>query len=351
MSVLKFLLLPLAWVYRFVMALRNYLFDIGHFRSFQFDTVVISVGNLNVGGSGKTPMVEYLIRLLSPNYKLAVLSRGYGRKTSGYRLANDSDTALTLGDEPYQLYRKFAHLVVIAVGEERALAIPSILNDCPDVDVILLDDAFQHRTVVPDFSILLTDYTKPFFNDFVLPAGSLREHQSGAARASAVVVTKCPGQVILETETHVKTKIKQYTPAPVFFSGIRYLEPKSFADTTLTTNRMLLVTAIANSAPLRAFASSSFDVVKHLAYADHHRYSAAEVADIQTQATHHGAVILTTEKDQAKLIHGELKRVLKPEMWWCIPVETAFLNFGAEFDRMVTAAIDEKIKRIDRGEP
>lgn len=162
MSLLKVLLWPLAVLYNLATRLRNYLYDIGHKPSFSFQTVIISVGNLNVGGSGKTPMIEYLVRLLKDRYSVAILSRGYGRKTKGFRLATDADDATTLGDEPYQYYRKFGNEVMVAVGEERALAIPTLLNEPKEPQVILLDDAFQHRTVVPQFSILLTDASKPF---------------------------------------------------------------------------------------------------------------------------------------------------------------------------------------------
>jgi tetraacyldisaccharide 4'-kinase len=179
-------------VYDGITALRNTLYDRSYKPSTRFALPVISVGNLAVGGTGKTPMVEYLIRLLAPEFQLATLSRGYGRKTKGFRIAGAADTAATLGDEPYQLYKKFSPQVEVTVGEERAYAIPMILQERETIQAIILDDAFQHRSVTPGFSILLTEYGNPFFNDYVLPVGRLREAKSGADRADMVVVTKCP---------------------------------------------------------------------------------------------------------------------------------------------------------------
>src|SRR6478609_5114611 len=174
MSVLRFLLLPFALIYDWITRLRNHLYDIDYKHAIEFDRVVISVGNLNVGGSGKTPMIEYLIRLLTPHSTVATLSRGYGRKTRGFRMATTEDSAKTLGDEPFQFYLKFKDQISVTVGEERALAIPEMLMQTPEIDIILLDDAFQHRPVKPTYSILLTEYSRPFFTDFVLPMGTLR---------------------------------------------------------------------------------------------------------------------------------------------------------------------------------
>lgn len=346
MSVFKFLFLPLAWLYHLVTAIRNYLFDIGHFRSFQFDSVaVISVGNLNVGGSGKTPMIEYLIRLLAPHYSVAVLSRGYGRGTQGYRLAAAHDTARSIGDEPFQLYQKYNAVVKIAVGEERALAIPSLLNDCPEVQVILLDDAYQHRTVIPDFSILLTDFTKPFYYDFILPVGRLRESRSGAARADVVVVTKSPHPPEALQWKEVQHRVQSYTTQPVFFSVIDYQEPKPFQSGDFK-NSMVLVSGVANSKPLEDYVRSRFTLVRHFNFNDHHRYTQHDIEAIQNVAVQSHAIILTTEKDKAKLVAEDLEKVMKPEIWFEIPVQCAFLNRGSEFDTMVIESINKKLSTI-----
>src|SRR4051812_38727618 len=191
MKIVRLLLYPFAVLYNLVTRLRNHLYDIGHKPAFQFETPVITIGNLNVGGSGKTPMVEYLVELLKKDFKVATLSRGYRRETKGYRTATDSDTVRHIGDEPMQLFRKFGKDINVIVGEDRVFAIPNILHDFPETNVILLDDALQHRSVRARLSILVTEYSHPFYNDFVLPFGRLREARRGASRSDIVVVTKC----------------------------------------------------------------------------------------------------------------------------------------------------------------
>jgi tetraacyldisaccharide 4'-kinase len=192
MPVLRILLLPVAWLYEGITRLRNWLYDKGYKKSTSFPLPVISVGNLTVGGTGKTPHVEYLVRLLKDQRQLVTLSRGYGRQTKGFLIADEQANAATIGDEPMQFYQKFGHQIKVAVGEKRVPAIEQILRLYPKTEIILLDDAFQHRAVRPCFSILLSDYHRPFYTDFVLPAGRLRESRKGAGRADAVIFSKCP---------------------------------------------------------------------------------------------------------------------------------------------------------------
>lgn len=342
MPILKILLWPLTVLFNLVTKVRNYLYDIGHKPSFQFDTVVICVGNLNVGGSGKTPMIEYLVRLLGDKYSLAVLSRGYGRKTKGIRLANEQDDAFTLGDEPYQYYRKFGKTVEVCVGEERALAIPTILNERPETQVILLDDAFQHRTVVPQFSILLTEFSKPFYKDFLMPFGRLRESRSGAKRADAIIVTKCQ-PLILDEE--IVNKVKHYAgDKPIFFSGLEHKKAEAFVQGNVIGKKVILVSGIANSSKLEEFVSSSYQLTMHFKFGDHHPYSQSDIEKIEATAKAQGAEsILTTEKDMVKLISPKLKSHLNEKKWFYLPVETVFVNRGSEFDKMVLAIIESKI--------
>lgn len=346
MSFLKPLLLPFTWLYNFVTKGRNYLYDIGHKPSFKFDSVVISVGNLNVGGSGKTPMIEYLVRLLEEKYRLAILSRGYGRKTKGFRLASDQDDALTLGDEPYQYYRKFGERVKIAVGEERALAIPTILNETIAPEIILLDDAFQHRSVVPQFSILLTDYAKPFYQDFVLPFGRLRESRRGASRADVVVVTKCNEPISGVEEMTMKIK-KYIGEKPVFFSGLQHKDVVPFLKNNLIGKKIILVSGIANSSSLKKYASSNFELIEHVKFEDHHAYSTDEIKKIEEAAQAQGVdSILTTEKDMVKLISEKISQSLNQKIWFYLPIETAFINCGVEFDTMVLQMVESKLKEL-----
>ncbi len=343
MSILKVLLWPLAALYNLATRLRNYLYDIGHKPSFSFETVIISVGNLNVGGSGKTPMIEYLVRLLKDRYSVAILSRGYGRKTKGFRLATDMDDATTLGDEPFQYFRKFGREVMVAVGEERALAIPTLLNEPKEPQVILLDDAFQHRSVVPQFSILLTDANKPFYSDYVLPMGRLRESRTGARRADAIIITKCSPQQKLD-----EVEIKKYAgDKPVFFSGLRYMEPQPFADGHAITNRIILVTGIATSSYLQEHVSTNYQLVRHFQFGDHHEYTMADVIAIQDFAKANDSVsILTTEKDMVKLIAPHFRSRLLPSLWFYLPIQTAFIKSGSEFDDMICRLVEARLAEL-----
>lgn len=346
MALLKYLLLPFAWLYDLVTRVRNYLYDIGHKKSFQFDVPVISVGNLNAGGSGKTPMVEYLIRLLADQYKPATLSRGYGRATKGFRVAGEHDDARTIGDEPFQVFRKFNDKIMVTVGEERVLAIPTILNENPEVQVILLDDAFQHRSVVPHFSILVTDFEKPFYNDFLLPYGRLREARKGAKRADAIVVTKCPS-IDAAAKEQIKKEIEHVVEdVPVFFSTLHYELPKGIGHERSISKKVLLVSAIAKPAYFEKEARRLYEVHQHIQFPDHHRYTAADVKKIHELASAAGIdSILTTEKDMVKLIGPDLHALLESKNWFYLPVKAVFLENGSEFDAMVKKIVDDTSAR------
>ncbi len=331
----RLFLFPFAILYDALTRLRNRLFDLGLKPSASFDIPIINVGNLSVGGTGKTPMVEYLIRLLSNEYSLATLSRGYGRETKGMLVANESDTARTLGDEPFQIYQKFKDKVHVSVCEERAFAIPFLVDQFPDLKVVLLDDAFQHRFVKPGFSILLTDYSTPFYTDFVLPAGNLREARIGAKRADAVVVTKCPDHFSEDEMMSVSHRIREYTNKPIFFSTIRYGTPVSFiGSNTLETSRVILVTGIAHAAPLKRYVADTFELVKHLNFNDHHAYSTADVLAMNSLAIELNAAILTTEKDKAKLEALAHKHAISTI--FSLPIELEFVKSGADFAVMLT---------------
>ncbi len=335
---LSFVLAPFSWLYGAVMRFRNFLYDKGWKRSYSFHQAVVSVGNLSVGGTGKTPMIEYLVRLLSTDYSIAILSRGYGRKTKGFRLADESDDASTIGDEPFQFYKKFKGKVEIAVAEDRVEGINQLLALKKSIQVILLDDAFQHRRVKPLFSILLTDFAKPFFSDFILPRGRLREPRNGSSRANVIVVTKCtslPG----ETETNYKSEIQSYAEArPVFFSGIGYNKPVSLINSQINKD-VVVVTGIANSKPLIDHVSEKINLRYHFDFADHHLYSAKEVKEIQQRALALQASILTTEKDFVKL-----EGIVDKKLWFYLPIETRILNNGSEFDKMVVDKIKSHLK-------
>lgn len=346
MILLRILLYPFSVLYDFVTRVRNFSYSAGLKKSHSFQVPVIAVGNLSVGGTGKTPMIEYLIRLLKTDFQIATLSRGYGRNTRGVRIAGVSDTAKTLGDEPFQFYKKFKHEVVVAVGEKRALAMPAILNETA-TNLILLDDAFQHRAVSPCLSILLTSYSNPFYQDLVLPAGRLREARLGAARADVIVVTKCDESIDEEEMITVTKQVQNYAGSkPVFFTSIHHGQPTPIQGATRCSHSVILVSGIAQAAPLEEYVSSTFKLLRHFKFADHHRYNADDIQKIISSAKASGTEvsILTTEKDMVKLSHPEFASVWAGVPWFYLPIETRFVKNGAEFDKLIFKAAHGKAK-------
>lgn len=341
MSVFKVFLLPFAFVYDMITRIRNRMYDTGWKPSVSFDIPLISVGNLSVGGTGKTPMVEYLIRLISPTQKVGTLSRGYKRKTKGFRIASPNDNAVSIGDEPYQLFTKYNNIVV-SVCEDRAFAIPHILDQHPDTEVILLDDAFQHRRVKPGFSILLTEYSSPFFSDYVLPYGRLREHARGAGRADVIVVTKCPPQLSDEEYDHLESGLRKFSSRPLFFSSLVYNDPKAMLGNEHTLSRqVVLVSGIANHVPLEEYVKRNFTLVKHFVFRDHHQYTDEDIRMIEkflNQLTE-PVSILTTEKDKVKLESVSLRKRTEKLPFFYLPIEMEFVKNGKDFDALVLESL------------
>ncbi|HEX6224709.1 MAG TPA: tetraacyldisaccharide 4'-kinase [Chryseolinea sp.] len=342
MILLRILLFPFSLLYYLITQVRNYRYDHGLRSSVKFELPVICVGNLSLGGTGKTPMIEHLIRLLQDRYKLATLSRGYGRATKGIRIAETADNASTLGDEPFQFHTKFSKRVTVAVGEERALAIPTILQEHPDIQVILLDDGFQHRQVSAGFNILLTDYHRPFYNDYLLPSGRLRESRSGATRADVIVVTKCPASLPEEKMIEIERSIRGYASRPVFFTTIRYGTPKPFSKTAAApTKQIVLISGIANSKPLEAYAVENFTLIKHLEYRDHHTYTVTDIKNfVNLRRDHPQVSFLTTEKDKVKLDVPQFHDLLNGIPLFYLPIEIDFLKAGEDFDEMVLNIVE-----------
>ncbi|MBR6979694.1 MAG: tetraacyldisaccharide 4'-kinase [Prevotella sp.] len=305
-------LLPVSWLYGLGVAARNLLFDCGFLKSRSFDIPVICVGNLAVGGTGKTPHVEHLVRLLKDRCKVAVLSRGYKRRTTGFVLADDHSTALDIGDEPMQVHGKFSDIIV-AVDEDRCEGIERLIDI--GAEVVLLDDAFQHRYVKPSLSILLIEHGR-MKGDRLMPAGRLREPLRGMRRADIVVVTKCPDHMLdgdyKEAERHLLHRSPQATEPSqkLFFSRMAYksLEPvfPEKGDTPSTINagtHVLMVTGIANPAPLEEEVRRHTSHLRHLAYGDHHAFSDSDIADINKTFAQlpEPRLLVTTEKDAARL--------------------------------------------------
>ena len=324
---------PFSFFYRLIMQFRNHLYNIGHKPSFEFDQLVISVGNLSVGGTGKTPFVEYLIRYFlqkENGIQLSTLSRGYGRKTRGFLLADDAATAASIGDEPYQIYRKFQEHISVAVGEDRVLAIPSILLERPDNQVVILDDAYQHRRVKPNFSILLSDYSRPFFKDHVLPAGLLRESRSGAKRADVVMITKCPHDLSDKEQDQIKEQVGRYSDKAVYFTSVAYGEIAGPDDREMK-KEVVLLTGIAQPAPFKEYIQERYVVTEHMSFPDHHRFSLKDIQKVLEKAEANEADIITTEKDWVRIMSDPALFKLIGSKLFYLPIQVQFLNEESSF--------------------
>ncbi len=341
----RVLLLPIAAIYGLFIMIRNRLFDRKIIASAAFDFPIICVGNIAVGGTGKSPMVEYLLELLSPHFKMATLSRGYKRKTKGYALANTTTTALEIGDEPMQFATKFPQ-VAVAVGEERIVAIPYLLQDHPELEAIILDDAFQHRTVRAGFNILLTDYSNLYTKDFFLPTGDLRDEWAAAKRAEVIVVTKCPPQLSTAQKAAVLRELKPLPLQRVFFSTIEYGIPYHICNResqlNITTEyEVLLVCGIANPKPLKEFLLHHTHAYYQQDYADHHIFSVDDLLEIKekfNQITADKKLILTTEKDAMRLIKYRDELLNIP--FYVMPIKhTILFDEGAQLDEMLVQFI------------
>ncbi len=341
----RILLLPFALLYWLGISIRKWLYNKNIFKSASFGLPLICVGNLSVGGTGKSPMVEYLVSKLKGKFNVATLSRGYKRKTKGYALANSTTTALEIGDEPMQFHQKFPD-VPIAVGEERILAIPQLLHDKPGTQAIILDDAFQHRSVTSGLNILLTDYNNLFTRDFYLPTGDLRDLKSSYKRAEIIVVTKCDPAI---TEEERQKVIKEINPLPrqsIFFTTIEYGKIYHICSNEVVEpaakTEVLLVTGIANPRPLKNMLENHSSSYLMLRYADHHIFTIDDLNEIRQKFVKMGTkdkIILTTEKDAVRLIKFANEIAELP--LYVIPFRHQFLfDEGAGFDKLVTGFIE-----------
>lgn len=334
------MLIPFSFIYGAIVWFRNWLFDKNILKSSAFNFPIICVGNLAVGGTGKTPMVEYLVRLLKPDFKLATLSRGYKRKTKGFGIAAEGTTALEIGDEPMQFHKKFPDITV-AVGEERLVAIPQLLHDRPGTELIILDDAFQHRSVTAGLNILLTEYKDLYTRDLPLPAGDLRDVRASAKRAQIIVVTKCKKDL---GAAEKETLIKEIDPKPyqkVFFTAIQYGKPyhlflKQEREVTANTD-ILLVCGIANPGPLKDFLAAHFQSYDMLRFRDHHIFNTDDLNEIKKQfekIKSTDKIILTTEKDGVRM--KKFEQELADFPLYVLPIQHHFLFGEAEkFNREV----------------
>ncbi len=336
MNLLRKLLFPFAILYGFITSLRNYLYDKGILKSYSFDIPVIAVGNLSVGGTGKTPQIEYLIRLLSPNYKVATLSRGYKRKSEGFILADAASTSEILGDEPFQYFKKFPDIQV-AVDADRKNGIEQLLNQKSRPEIILLDDAFQHRKVKAGFYILLTAYEDLFCDDFMLPTGNLRESRNGAKRANSIIVTKCPPYISELEQEDISIKLRRFlyrgndNKVEIFFSSIDYDDKvynytESLAVSDLKLTPKMLLAGIAKPKPFFDYLQIDKDEV--ITFSDHHHFSESDILNIKSQAI--DKIIVTTEKDFVRLNAIILRKQL-----FYLPIKSKFLSNQESFDTII----------------
>ncbi|MBA4139260.1 MAG: tetraacyldisaccharide 4'-kinase [Segetibacter sp.] len=340
----RILLFPFSLLYGVAVIIRNFLYDANIIKSVSFNLPIIAVGNLSVGGTGKSPMVEYLIRLLKNRYEIATLSRGYKRKTKGYALANAHTTALEIGDEPMQFHAKFPD-VAVAVGEERIVAIPQLLHDRPKTQVIILDDALQHRAIGAGLNILLTDCSNLFTRDFFLPTGDLRDQRSSYERAQIVIVTKCPPDFSEDEKNKIKKEIDLKPGQLIFFTGIEYAKPYHIItrqEKEITTDdEILLVCGIANPKPLKSYLAAHSKAYYDHTFSDHHIFIIDDLREIQQKLDEIQAdkkMIITTEKDAVRLEKFNEELLEMPV--FVLPVKHCFLfKEGMQFDSAVNTYI------------
>lgn len=348
---LKLLLYPLSLIYGLVVAIRNQLYDFKIFKSAEFDIPVISIGNITVGGTGKTPHTEYLIKLLKQNYRVSTLSRGYKRKSQGFRIVEPVSTVEEVGDEPLQLKRKYPS-VSVAVCENRAIGVEKLLDIKPSPDVILLDDAFQHRRITPGLNILLIDYNKPIRDDHILPYGRLRESKLQAKRANIIIITKCPNEITPITRRIMAKDVHLYPYQDLYFTTMVYgqlcpvfSEAKPM-DLFNDPRHMavLAVTGIASPEYAILHLKKITSEVDSIIFPDHHNYDESDIQKIIKRfgmLNNPRKIIVTTEKDTVRLrqlnLSGEIKSVL-----YYLPIQVKFLDReGKQFDKKIIDYVGE----------
>jgi tetraacyldisaccharide 4'-kinase len=342
----RILLFPFSLVYGAAVWIRNRLYNKGILRSTGFNLPIICIGNLSVGGTGKSPMVEWLVKYLHANMEVAILSRGYKRRTRGYALAGSTTTALDIGDEPMQFHQKFPD-VTVAVGEERIVAIPQLLHDRPHTKVILLDDAFQHRAIKAGLNIVLTNYDNLFTRDWMLPTGDLRDERGSYKRADIIVVTKCPAALPEEEKGSIKQEIKLLPHQHLFFTTIRYGMPYHIItkqEISLdTSTEVLLISGIANPLPLKKYLQDAAKTYYEILYTDHHIFRIDDWKEIVNRFKNiptTNKIILTTEKDAVRLI--KFGQTLQDYPIYVIPIEIQFLfNEGHQFTDIISKFITD----------
>lgn len=337
MNLYRFLLLPIALLYGLITWFRNKLFDWGIFPERKHAIPLISIGNLSMGGTGKTPLTEHLIRLLEEEFKLSTLSRGYGRKTKGFVFADKNSNANTIGDESMQYFQKFPK-VFVAVDENRNHGVEELLKKVPDLDIILLDDAFQHRHIKAGLSILLTDFYRLYTDDYVFPSGSLREFRCGAKRADIVIITKTPVVLSPITRRRIANELKLKKNQILLFSKIEYNGLTPFFATNTERlkeqySKIVLFTGIANNYPLQDHLRQFCTELIVLSFPDHHMYSQKDIdkiLDTYNYLLGQNKILVTTEKDAMRLSHSKKVKSFEELPFYYVPIRTQFHNYDNE---------------------
>ncbi|MBC8173003.1 MAG: tetraacyldisaccharide 4'-kinase [Chitinophagales bacterium] len=339
------LLVPFSLLWSLLVSFRNFLYHKGWLRTFEFDFPVILVGNLSTGGTGKTPHVEYLIRLLKNQFKVATLSRGYKRKLKGYALATELSLVEDIGDEPKQFKQKFPD-VEVAVSEDRVKGVYYILNEEPDVNVIILDDGFQHRRITAGLKIIVTTCDRLFCDDIILPAGNLREPKNAYKRADILIVSKCPPALSFAEKEKIIERLHPLPQQNTFFTTLLYgnmypLFPEQLQKNFSTSTSCLFVSGIANNKNVIQYLKFAFSNVQVIRFPDHHYFSAGNIEQIKKAAMRNG-VCITTEKDAMRLMEQK-EFILETELSvFVLPIEIGFLFNEAElFNEIVLTYIEK----------
>jgi tetraacyldisaccharide 4'-kinase len=357
----SFFLYPLSLIYGLITSFRNFLYNSGIVPSEKFSLPIICIGNITVGGTGKTPHTEYLIDLLRKKFRVAVLSRGYKRKSKGYQVASGLSSVPEIGDEPLQMHRKFPDIMV-TVDNDRVHGVKKILQESPETDLIILDDGFQHRKIKSGLSVLLSDFNNPVTDDFLLPYGNLRESVRNIRRADLIIITKSPDDIQETIRQEIINNFNAISVKRLFFTTISYSDPVplfedqvlirwSLTDINPENHGLVLLTGIASPEPLKRYIEKYFSEIIHLKFADHHYFNENDILNIRTAFVNLKSqvkYIVTTEKDSVRLKEFANFEAFIKESFYYIPVRINFLDNGKqEFDNLISDYV-RKNKRDNR---
>lgn len=340
-------LVPAGWIFGKIVCLRRWLYVKGWLRTYRPNLPVICVGNIAIGGTGKTPHAEYLVALLDKNYHVAMLSRGYGRKTHGYILANalpkEALSAESIGDEPLLLHQRFPQLP-LAVAADRKQGVVELCKYDPEIQVVVMDDAYQHLNFLPTLRLVLTEYHRPYFKDYPMPAGRLREFPQAAQQADAVIVTKTDAPNETLDRFYWREKLALREDQPLFFTKYQYGTPEPVTPLAKTENladkSVVLLTGIARPQPLVDYIKRNFNLCKHIQYQDHHPYTLLEIEQLGRYLEHEkecSKVLFTTEKDWMRLQNRNLKKTVSLLPVFIVPIHVDFLTDTEKvvFDKLI----------------